>query len=134
MDKHRKRKGRQNWLQVKDSFHRRGAYIPEFGWRSASRSAVYIEKDRPPSGFDEVLSFANSEIGELASPIASATSFLSSKDSLGKNVQYFVYGFSSYVAVVRPCRSCTEKNIKNCNCSILVDALKHERKRILENI
>ena len=134
MDKHRKRKGRQNWLQVKDSFHRRGAYIPEFGWRSASRSAVHIEKDRPPSGFDEVLSFANSEIGELASPIASATSFLSSKDSLGKNVQYFVYGFSSYVAVVRPCRSCTEKNIKNCNCSILVDALKHERKRILENI
>ena len=123
-----KSKFRQDWSQIKNLEFRRGGHVPSQGWRHPERNSRFLGYD-PVADFDESLAFSCSDIGELASNVRGARRPF--EETFPDNTLYFVYGFSSYVAVKRPCEFCKEGGIVDCQCELIVKALLFERRNLL---
>ena len=113
----KKYKGK-SWALVRNSFARRGSYVPVGGWRNFDKRDPVVPVGSTTlkgSPFDELRNFSSSEIGELASPITNSS-----------KLEYYIYGFSKYLKVTRPCRYCENAARKNCECDLIYSTLSYE--------
>ena len=117
---------RRYWFLVKPSTIRSGSFFPLGGYRSLGLKSRFVapgetKLDKKP--FDELKNFRSSQIFEIASK---------PRDSLnGPNVLYWVYGFFSFVPILRPCKICLRRNERNCDCDTLLVAFIEEFQEVV---
>ena len=108
------------WQQVKDTWEKRGCYVPVGGWRKLGKARFVAVNQQNLDGeiFDSVANFSCAEIGEIASRVGDK--------NLPKNCVYALYGFRSVIFANRPCFYCREARTTPCDCDIAIQALRKE--------